>query len=889
MKFPKFELPIRTALLYLLFGGLWILLSDSILLRLVPDSEKYPLLQTLKGWFFILINGALLYSLLLRDYQERKRAEVEILSLSRFPAENPNPVLRVAPHGKMLYANQAGATLFGFGDPQVNQQLPDEWKKYTAEALASGLNQEHEIELDGQIFSCTIVPVKAAGYINIYASDITQRRQAEQNLHLHSAALNVAANGIVITDREGTIVWVNPAFTTLTGYTLLEVMGKNPRELVKSGQHDQAVYRQLWDTILSGKVWSGELINRRKDGSYYNEEQIITPLLDAQGKIAYFIAIKQDITERKRAEQTIEHQVRRLNGLRAIDMAISSSFDVSVTLDVVLQQVLSQLGVDAAAILLFNPREQTIEYKASRGFHSEALHHTQLKLSEGYAGHAVREHGTIHIPDLLDAGGKLAKALQQAGENFVDYYGTVLITKGEVKGVLEIYHHSLIQHDAEWLDFLETLAGQAAIAIDSAQLFENLQRSNIELEHRVMQRTMELNQTNIKLEHANRAKDEFLATMSHELRTPLNSILGLSETLLEQRRDPLSAYQQKSLQTIASSGEHLLELINDILDLSKIEAGKFDYYPQIIGVDDLCRSSLAFVKEQATRKSITLTYRLETTVSKMYADPRRLKQTLVNLLTNAVKFTPDNGYVILRVHGNAEQDRIQFSVIDTGIGIAPEDMENLFQPFVQVDSRLTREYEGTGLGLALVQKLTDLHGGSVDVESEVGKGSRFTINLSIGQAMLEQPKVIESNDKLSTVEQTEKTDIPTAELTDRRVILLAEDNMANILTIGDYLESHGYQVVVAHDGLSAIEQAEALQPNIILMDIQMPVLDGLEAIHILRAMPRFAATPIIALTALAMPGDRERCLEAGANEYMSKPVSLKALAEKIRELVQRGE
>ena len=428
---------------------------------------------------------------------------------------------------------------------------------------------------------------------------------------------------------------------------------------------------------------------------------------------------------------------------------------------------------------------------------------------------------------------------------------------------------------------METLAGQAAIAIDNAQLFDSLQRSNADLEQRVVQRTAELNQTNLELEHANRTKDEFLATMSHELRTPLNSILGLSETLLEQKRDPLSAHQQRSLQIIATSGQHLLELINDILDLSKIEAGKFEHHPQMIGVDDLCRSSLTLVKEQATRKSITLTYQQDTTISKMYADPRRLKQILVNLLTNAVKFTPDNGQILLQVHGNVEQGRIQFSVIDTGIGIALKDLRLLFVPFSQVDSSLTRQYEGTGLGLALVQKLTDLHGGSVDVESDgvPGKGSRFTINLPIGDVA--QPSMLETADPLLGSKPAEKIKAPGSS----KLILLAEDNMANILTIGDSLEGHEYQVVVAHAGLSAIEMAEAHQPDIILMDIQMPVLDGLEAIRRLRALPRFAATPIIALTALAMSGDRERCLEAGANEYISKPASLKGLVKSINKLL----
>jgi signal transduction histidine kinase/CheY-like chemotaxis protein len=455
-----------------------------------------------------------------------------------------------------------------------------------------------------------------------------------------------------------------------------------------------------------------------------------------------------------------------------------------------------------------------------------------------------------------------------------------------VKGVLEIYHHSPLQVNSEWLEFLETLAGQAAIAIDNAQLFESLQRSNANLERRVVERTAELNRANAELERANRTKDEFLANMSHELRTPLTSILGMSESLLEQHRDSLTDYQQRSLQVIESSGRHLLELINDILDLSKIDAGKFDFYPQPISVDEICRACLSFVKAQATKKSIHVTYTNEASVSRIFADPRRLKQILINLLINAVKFTFENGNVTLQVTSEAEEDIIHFSVMDSGIGIAPEDLQRLFQPFVQVDSSLNRQYEGTGLGLALVQKLADLHGGSVAVESEVGKGSRFTVNLACNQNEIAKLEALESQTATPIRKQTAKTEVSPEASERRGVILLAEDNMANILTIGEYLKTYGYEVVIAHDGLETIEKAQGINPDIILMDIQMPGMDGLEAMTRLRGNARFAATPIIALTALAMFGDRERCLAAGATDYMSKPVSLKSLRQTIENLLQ---
>jgi CheY-like chemotaxis protein len=239
---------------------------------------------------------------------------------------------------------------------------------------------------------------------------------------------------------------------------------------------------------------------------------------------------------------------------------------------------------------------------------------------------------------------------------------------------------------------------------------------------------------------------------------------------------------------------------------------------------------------------------------------------------------------VLEVATDADRGLIQFSVRDTGIGISPENLGHLFQPFVQVESSLNRQYEGTGLGLALIQRLTDLHGGSVQVESEIGRGSCFTINLPWQPDLAIQPGLAEKQSETMPQARTETAYTVSGRPVDRGRVLLAEDNPASILIIGEYLESKQYFVVVAHNGLEAISRAAELNPNIILMDIQMPVMDGLEATRRLRADARFRSTPIVALTALAMPGDRERCLQAGATEYMSKPVSLKQLVRTIDRL-----
>jgi CheY-like chemotaxis protein len=251
----------------------------------------------------------------------------------------------------------------------------------------------------------------------------------------------------------------------------------------------------------------------------------------------------------------------------------------------------------------------------------------------------------------------------------------------------------------------------------------------------------------------------------------------------------------------------------------------------------------------------------------------------VNLLSNAVKFTPENGSLGLEVHGERHGKRIVFTVWDNGIGISNDDLNRLFRPFVQLDPGLARETTGTGLGLALVAEMARLHGGSVSAESTPGKGSRFTVMLPWEPALETDPALrLRSTGKFRAIEPDVK---------DRPIILLVEDAKEATFMFTDYLEQAGYQVLTARDGSSALDQVRQAHPDLILMDIQLPGMDGLEVIRRLRADPDFHTVPVLALTAFAMPGDRERCLAAGATDYMAKPVSLKKLAEMIEEYLLR--
>ena len=394
--------------------------------------------------------------------------------------------------------------------------------------------------------------------------------------------------------------------------------------------------------------------------------------------------------------------------------------------------------------------------------------------------------------------------------------------------------------------------------------------------------------------------------MSHELRTPLNAILGMSEGLQDEVFGSITARQRKSLSLIEKSGKHLLALINDILDLSKIEANKFELELTDVSIQDLCRNSLLFIKELALKKQIRLTTQLPDYLHRIniQIDDRRCRQVLINLLSNAVKFTPAGGSIALDVRviegqGDAEipldktnataiehiapaaPQQIVFSIIDTGIGIAPEHMDKLFQSFVQIDSSLSRQYAGTGLGLALVKRIVEMHGGTVSAQSELDRGSCFTVALPFcPSAEIIVPPSLPVTYPLTINPE------PTPAPGQKAAILVVEDNQANMETMTGYLKSRGYRPIEAVNGRMAIDLAQLHHPDIILMDIQMPDMDGFAAIRQIRLMPECAGLPIVALTALAMPPDRQKCLDAGANEYVTKPVKLSQLVATIEALLK---
>jgi PAS domain S-box-containing protein len=711
--------------------------------------------------------------------------------------------------------------------------------------------------------------------------------------------------------EDDTTFYVSPQIERILGFSQADWMD-GPRLWLKHLHPDDRmrVLSELADSYASGQPFVAEYRLIAGDGRtlWFHDEASVAR--DDDGTPSSLQGVRLDVTERRQAEEALRQRNRELELLNRAGQAFSSTLALGDVLRMILEEVRHVLSVAIASIWLVEPETDELVCQLAVGAMAEDLNGWRLAPGQGIVGWVVRHNESLVVPDARTDERHFQGVVRQIG---LDLRSILTVpmrassrgaaqNRGQgVIGVLQVLDVDADRFGRTDLTLLESLTATAASAIDNASLYEQAQREIVErvraekalqderenLAQRVVERTAELSAANAELARAARLKDEFLAAMSHELRTPLNAILGLSEALQEEVYGSLNERQLRSLRNIEESGRHLLELINEILDIAKIEAGKVELQVGPVSVQSVCQSGLTLIRQMAHKKQIDVSAVFDSEVTTIHADARRMKQILVNLLTNAVKFTPDGGKIGLEVAADEARDAVHFAVWDTGVGISEQEMSKLFQPFVQLDSSLSRRHSGTGLGLALVRRLIELHNGGVAVESEVGVGSRFTISLPWDPSAVDGEPDVDGVPASSVLSMAVPP--PDAQTADQNVtVLLADDSEASIVTVAGYLQAQGYRVIASRNGLEAIQMAREERPDIILMDIQMPEMDGLEAIRLIRSDPELAVVPIIALTALTMPGDRERCLQAGASEYRSKPVSLKGLTEMVKKQLRRG-
>jgi hypothetical protein len=685
-----------------------------------------------------------------------------------------------------------------------------------------------------------------------------------EKFHIQERAVISSNNGIFITDStapHNPIIHANPALEKITGYSAEELIGRDPRFLMRDDQN-QPDLRRLQQAMAAGEECQVVLRSYRKDGSLFWNELSVSPVRDEHGIVNHFVGITEDITERKRAEEI-------LRATSALQRAILDSAGYAV------------ISTSAEGhIRIFNAAaERMIGYKASEviGRPTSILIHDWTEVERRAKALSV-ELGRPVSPDFEVF---VAKArLGQADEHewtYVRKDGTKLPVLLSVTPVR---------------DERGVILGFMGIASDITE------RKRAEAQ---------LQQARQAAESASRAKGEFLANMSHEIRTPMNAVMGMTELALGTE---LTREQRGYLTAARSSAVDLLAIINDVLDFSKIEAGKLELHPEPFQLRDALGADLKTFSLRAAEKGLELTLRVHPDVpGTLVGDVGRLRQILNNLISNALKFT-GKGEVAVEVTlaggntergtGNAEPPsaphsalrvcRLHFQVRDTGIGVAPDKRTAIFEAFTQADASVTRRYGGTGLGLAIATQLCRLMGGEIWVESEPGKGStfHFTAAFAIYDARLAtgEPK--------SESQVTRKSGIANRSLLAGRTVsplrvLLAEDNSVNRELASTVLQKMGHSVEAVWNGQEVLESWQAGGFDLILMDVQMPILDGLETTARIRQQEEGTGRhiPIIGLTAHAMKGDREHGLAAGMDDYLTKPLQLEDLARAIEKVAPR--
>jgi PAS domain S-box-containing protein len=872
-------------------------------------------------------------------------------------------ILRWDADGRIRFMNDFGLELFGFtaeeligqplagsivpGSEVVDQNIRRMIDEIAADPAKYEIDETENQHKDGDLIwmAWRNTPILnedgSLREILTVGIDITERKRAESELRKLSRAVEQSSSTVVITDLAGCIEYANPKFTETTGYALEEAIGQNPRVL-KSGAQPEEFYADLWATISSGREWRGEFCNRKKNGELYWESASISPIRDVSGKITHYVAIKDDITERRKIEREIAEQKQLLeNTLESLThpFYVIDANDYTIKIANSAARALGAAGVTTCHSLSHKRdspcdseehRCPLVEVKKSKQpcivehIHEDAAGNPRIMEVNGYPifdddGKVVQMiEYSIDITERKEAEEELKRSeerIRTMVDNIpgvvyrclMDDAWTMLFISDEIEvlsgypasdflGENPVRTFASIMHE----DDIEPIAVNAEKAVDEKVPYTNEYRvidkdgkvhwvlargkaiydeDGIPLyldgtifdvtEKKVME--LQLEDARDAAESANRAKSTFLANMSHELRTPMNAIIGYSEMLAEDAEDEGHDEMVPDLEKINAAGKHLLALINDILDLSKIEAGRMELFLETFDLRKMLDEAVATVMPLITKNENTLETDFADDLGNVRVDLTKLRQALFNLLSNAAKFT-DGGTITLAASKEMRDaaEWLLLSVADNGIGIGSDKLDAVFEEFSQADDSTTRDYGGTGLGLPISRRFCQMMGGDITVSSVLGKGTTFTIVVPSRVDALEAAK------SAAKPEQAEASKVAPGV----RPILVVDDDPDSRELLQRTLESDGFSVVTASTGEEGLELARKLKPSLMTLDVLMPAMDGWSVLQEVKADPELENIPVMMIS---IAGDKDLGYTLGAVECLTKPVD----RDKLRQLASQ--
>lgn len=686
-----------------------------------------------------------------------------------------------------------------------------------------------------------------------YVKDLSEREEKTRTI------LEATADAIIVLNQNHEIEIYNKAASLIFGQESLkkkkisELLEIIPQEATEITESTEIVLSNTKEHILyEAKTKQGNILG-------LPIELAISNITNIEGLSA--ICVIRNIFERKQAEIYLAMQ-------HAISTLLTESQSIEEKISAILKLMCKTLGAELGAVWSLDEEKQQLycssfwqQQKTSEIDAFTAIcQEKKFILSEGLPGRVWQSKSVSWISDVtVDSNFPRGPWARKAGLRGA--FAFPILFQGKVTAVIEFFLSRLCKCEDNLIKTLGDISNNIGISIERDRDQKRIEKHVASIENLLK----ELKTATEEAESANKTKSEFLANMSHELRTPLNAIIGYGELLQEDaEEDGLSEYSN-SLDKIVGAAKHLLSLINDVLDLSKIEAGKMDIYLEDIVLADLVKDLSSIAEPLMKKNNNRLAFEIAPAPTTIYSDLTRVRQSLLNLLSNASKFTTE-GEITLKISPSEnDKDYIKFSVIDTGIGMSPSQLEKLFKAFSQVDASTTRKYGGTGLGLYLTKRFSEMLGGDITVESQEGKGTTFTIIIPIHcvKGVAKKGKELPQPARVQKMTKT---------------VLVVDDDPSVHKEIQNVLEKFQYNVLHAYNGEEGLKLAREMKPDAITLDIVMPIIDGWGVLAGLKADPQLAKIPVIMIS---MVYEKDLSLALGAIDYISKPIDSKELMEKI--------